>query len=489
MQQGIRRLLALATVFAVAFSAVYVIRNGTEGITRLFDPRARSGQHRPEHATLAEQPPLELGEVELLARMDAEQSKLLEAVVPSVVSIDTAGVRSERMIDGWGREWAVRNVPTVGQGSGVIVSQEGHVLTNHHVIQEQREIRITLYDGKQYPATLIGTDPQLDVAVLKIQAQGEKFRPLKFGDSAQVRLGQMVFAIGNPFGLGETVTRGIISAKERSLSDTERDLFQTDAAINPGNSGGPLVNVQGEIIGINKSIYTPDRANPGFQGVGFSIPANDVKDAMTAILERGRPIRGYLGLRMDESRQGAVEVVSVKPGSPAEAAGLKDGDVVVSYDGEAIRSREQLITRVQRTRIGRRVPLVVTRQGRQVKLEATIAESQPEPEAGPVQGKTRDIQEVLEAVGVQVRDLSAQERRLSFSGVVVERVSSGGLALNRLKPGDLITAVNRYEVRSAKEFYQYLAASAGVQTTSIAFMREDKTGRVDLPAVPRKEGE
>lgn len=489
MQQGIRRLLALATVFAVAFSAVYVIRNGTEGITRLFDPNSGSGQHRPEHATMAEQPPLALGEVELLAKMDSEQTKLMKAVFPSVVSIDTAGMRSERLVDNWGREWGVRRVPTVGQGSGVIVSEEGHIVTNYHVIQGQREIRITLSTGKQYPATLIGQDQQLDVAVLKIDAKGEKFRPLKFGDSSQVQVCQIVFAIGNPFGFGESVTRGIISAVERSISDTQRDLFQTDAAINPGNSGGPLINVQGEIIGINSSIYTPDRANPGFQGVGFSIPSNDVKEALTGILERGKPIRGYLGLRMDETRQGAVEVISVKPGSPAEAAGLKDGDMVLSYDGERIASVDQLIKRVQNTRIGKKVQLVVSREDQQLNLEATIAESQPDPETAPTLGKARDDQEVLEAIGVQVRDLSQQERRMGYSGVVVERVSTGGLALDRLKPGDLITAVNRYDVRTSGEFYRHLATSAGVQVTSISYMREGKTGRVDLPAVPRKEGE
>ncbi len=489
MQQGIRRLLALAAVFAVAFSAVYLIRNGTEGITRLFDPNARSGQHRPEHATMAEQAPVALGDVELLAKMDSEQTKLMKAVFPSVVSIDTAGERSERLIDGWGREWGTRRVPTVGQGSGVIVSEEGHVVTNFHVIQGQREIRIKLSTGKQYPAKLIGQDQQLDVAVLKIDAKGEKFRPLKFGDSSQVQVCQLVFAIGNPFGFGESVTRGVISAVERSISDTQRDLFQTDAAINPGNSGGPLINVQGEIIGINSSIYTPDRANPGFQGVGFSIPSNDVKDALTAILERGQPIRGYLGLRMDQTRQGAVEVISVKPGSPAEAAGVKDGDMVLNYDGEQIESVKQLITRVQRTRIGRKVTLALSRDGKPLNVEATIAESEPEPEAAPQQGKARDDQEVLTAIGVQVRDLTQQERRLGFSGVVVVGVSTGGLALDRLKPGDLITAVNRYDVRTMGEFYRHLATSAGVQATSISYMREGKNARVDLPAVPRKEGE
>ena len=489
MQQGIRRLLALVAVFTVAFGAVYVIRNGTSGIARLWDHRDGSGStHRPEHATMSDRPPLELGEVELLARLDAEQTKLMKAVVPSVVSIDTSGIRNERLIDGLGRERGVRRVPTQGQGSGVIVSEEGHVLTNRHVIIGANQIRIRAYDGKEYGATMVGQDPLLDVAVLKLNAAaGEKFRPLKFGDSSQVLLGQKVFAIGNPFGFGESVSGGMISAVERSISDTQRDLFQTDAAINPGNSGGPLVNVQGEIIGINTYIYSSDRANPGFQGVAFSIPSNDVKDALFAILERGRPIWGYLGLRMVETPAG-VGVVAPLPGGPAEAAGVQAGDLVENYDGEKVRSMEQLINSVQRTRIGRKVRLIVNRDGKQVNLEATITESQPEPEAAaPPQSKTRDPIEVLEAIGVVVRDLTESERLLGATGVVVTNVSSTGLAANRLQPGDWITAVNRNEIHSRREFNSHLAASAGVQPTTISFSRAGKPGRADLPAVPRKD--
>ena len=218
------------------------------------------------------------------------------------------------------------------------------MVTNHHVIAGQQKIQVTLHNGKTYPAHLIGEDTLLDIAVLKIDAN-ETFTPLKLGDSAQAQVGQMVFAVGNPFGLGETVTQGIISAKERSLSDNQRDLFQTDAAINPGNSGGPLVNLRGEIIGINVAIFSPDKENPGFQGVGFSIPANDVKDALYQILERGRPIRGFLGVQMrdlDPSVRAALQyegengsaILGISPGSPAQAAGLQAWDVVVSFNGD-----------------------------------------------------------------------------------------------------------------------------------------------------------
>ena len=491
MQQGIRRLVALAAVFAVAFAAVYFIRNGPAGFTRLWAGGASSTgpDFRPERFTLPDQPPLELGDVELLARLDGEYAKLTAAVVPSVVSIDTAGVRNERLIDGLGRPRS-RSVPTQGQGSGVIVSHEGHVVTNYHVVAGQQQIQVTLpsddgKSGKTLPALLIGEDRLLDIAVLKIESDGTKFQPLKFGDSSQVRRGQLVFAIGNPFGLGETITQGIISAVERSLSDTQRDLFQTDAAINPGNSGGPLVNLQGEIIGINSAIYTPDRANPGFQGVGFSIPANDVKDTLLSIFERGRPIRGYLGVRMYE---GGV-VVGVGAGSPAELAGLQVNDVVLSYDDQEIRDTTQLINLVQRTKVGRKVPLRVWRNGTELTMEATITESQTAAAEVPLmlQGKTRDMQETLRAIGLQVAELTTQERAGGFSGVLAVAVSPDGLAANRVLPGDLILGVNESRVTNATEFYQYLSASAAVQATSLYILRRGTEVKVNLPVLPRKE--
>lgn len=487
MQQGIRRLVALATVFAVAFAAVYFIRNGPAGFARLWAGGTSSSgpDFRPERFTLPDQPPLELGDVELLARLDGEYAKLTAAVVPSVVSIDTAGVRNERQIGGLVRP---RSVPT--QGSGVIVSHEGHVVTNYHVVAGQQEIQVTLpsddgKSGKTLPALLVGEDRLLDIAVLKIESDGTKFQPLKFGDSSQVRRGQLVFAIGNPFGLGETITQGIISAVERSLSDTQRDLFQTDAAINPGNSGGPLVNLQGEIIGINSAIYTPDRANPGFQGVGFSIPANDVKDTLLAIFERGRPIRGYLGVRMYE--RGVV--VGVGAGSPAELAGLQVNDVILSYDDQEIRDTTQLINLVQRTKVGRKVPLRVRRNGTELTMEATITESQTAASEVPVtlQGRTRDMQETLRAIGLQVAELSTQERIRGFSGVLAVAVTPDGLAANRVVPGDLILGVNESRVSNATEFYHYLSASAAVQVTTLYLLRQGAEVKVNLPVLPRKE--
>ncbi len=481
-------MIALAAVFAVAFGTVYFIRNGSQGFSRLLKGMGDSSSQtfRPERYTFPERPPLELGDVELLARLDAEYAKLTEAVVPSVVSIDTEGVRDELRIDGFYRQ-RLRRVPVQGQGSGVIVSHEGHIVTNFHVVDGKEKIRVTLHNGDAFPATLIGKDKLLDIAVLKVEGNGKDFQPLKFGDSTQVRRGQIVFAIGNPFGLGETITQGIISAVERSLSDTQRDLFQTDAAINPGNSGGPLVSLQGEIIGINSSIYTPDKLNPGFQGVGFSIPSNDVKSTLLSILERGRPIRGYLGVSLSNLAPGLV--TGVGAGSPAELAGLNVGDVIVSFDGEAIKATAQLINLIQGTKIGRKVPLVVWRQQKKQDIEATIVESQvvvPD-ELVPQQGKTRDKQEVLLAIGLNVRDLTPQERLVVSNGVVVTQINPGGLASDRLQAGDLIYGINEDRINASTEFYEFLSASAAVQVTTLHVVRGNRRIIVYLPTLPREE--
>lgn len=503
MNPGFRRLLALFAVFAAAFVAVSALRHWRSGGSwrDLFGRKAsQDGTFRPEKFTLAERAPLEPGDVELLSRLNGEYARVTKAVVPSVVSIDTAGIRTERLMDALGRS-RTRQYPTQGQGSGVIVSQEGHIVTNNHVIAGQQQIQVTLHDGKTYPATLIGEDALLDIAVLKIDVDGA-VQPLKFGDSSTAEVGQLVFAVGNPFGLGETVTQGIISAKERSISDNQRDLFQTDAAINPGNSGGPLVNLRGEIIGINVAIFSSDRENPTFQGVGFSIPSNDVKDTISQILERGRPIRGILGVRMHDldsdirsainyqGSDGAV-VLGVTPDEPAEAAGLQPWDVIRSYNGETIRTMTQLITLVQRTRVGQEVPLVIWRKGETLTLKAVINESgvSKSPTPKSIQGRTRNPELVLRALGIEVRDLSVQERLRGLTGVVVMRLTPNALAADKVKAGDLIFAVNGARIGSANEFFLHLAASAAVQSTALQVLREGQETRVDLPALPRQQDE
>jgi serine protease Do len=504
MNPAFRRLLALVAVFFTAFIAVSAMRTcraggGWRDLIPSFSKTG--GRFRPEKFTLPDNPPLDLGDVELLSRINEEYASVTRAVVPSVVSIDTAGVRTERF-EFWGQT-RFRRYATQGQGSGVIVTKEGHVVTNHHVIDGQQQIQITLSSGKTHPAHLIGEDTLLDIAVLKIDAD-ESFIPLKLGDSSKVEVGQLVFAVGNPFGLGETITQGIISAKERSLSDNQRDLFQTDAAINPGNSGGPLVNLRGEIIGINVAIFSPDKENPGFQGVGFSIPADDVKDSLFQILERGRPIRGFFGVQMLDldtdvrkelnyrGKAGAA-VLRVSPESPAEAAGLKPRDVVESYNSETIKSSAQLLRLVQATTVGDIVVLDIWRAGETLELKAKITESGT---AGPsmampvpaeTQGRTRDPEEVLRTLGVGVRDLSAPERMRGYRGVVITEVAAAGLASEKLMVGDLVVALNNSRITTSRDFYLYLAASAAVQDTALHVVRAGKSTRVTLPALPRRE--
>lgn len=500
MNPAFRRLLALVAVFLSAFVAVSALRTCRAGGSLRDLIGIGDEKFRPERGDRAEKAPLKIDDVELLARLDAEYAKLTKAVVPSVVSIDTAGVRTERLLDIWGRS-RIRQYPTQGQGSGVIVTYQGHVVTNHHVIAGQQQIRVTLHDGKTHTAKLIGEDTLLDIAVLKIEADGP-FTPLKLGDSSQVQVGQIVFAVGNPFGLGETVTQGIISAKERSLSDNQRDLFQTDAAINPGNSGGPLVNLLGEIVGINVAIFSPDKENPGFQGVGFSIPSNDVNEALTQILKRGRPIRGFLGVQMrdmDPAIRGLLQyngengsvVLGVSPGSPAQAAGLQERDVVTSFNGKTIHSATQLFSMVQGTRVGDTVTLGVWRDGQELELKATITESgegsSRPPQAGLEQGRTRDPEEILQTLGIEVRDLSVHERLRGFRGVVVTGLSENGLAQGKLLAGDLIFAVNNSRISGAREFFLHLSASAAVQDTNLVVIRDGKSLRVTLPALPRRD--
>jgi S1-C subfamily serine protease len=502
MNASFRRLLALAVVFFTAFAAVSVLKTcRAGGSLRDLIPGFKKGDggFRREDFTLADRAPLNLGDVELLSRLNDEYSSLTRAVVPSVVSIDTAGVRTERLLDLWGRT-RIRRYPTQGQGSGVIVTKEGHVITNHHVIAGQQQIQVTLHGGKTLPAQLIGEDTMLDIAVLKIKGGGT-FVPLKIGDSSEVQVGQIAFAVGNPFGLGETITQGIISAKERSLSDNQRDLFQTDAAINPGNSGGPLVNLRGEIIGINAAIFTPDRDKPGFQGVGFSIPANDVKDTLLQILARGRPIRGFLGVQMrdlDPAVRSALKytgedgsaVLGVSPGSPAEAAGLQPWDVVLAFNGQTIRNASQLFTLVQNTHVGDAVTLKVWRKGALLELRAIITESGASavtrpPEVAIDPGRAGDPEEILHKLGIEVRDLSVPERMRGLRGVVVTSISSTGPASGKLHPGDLIIAVQNSPINSAGEFFLHLAASAAVQETTLQVLRDGQAMSVTIPALPR----
>lgn len=353
----------------------------------------------PSGYTPAEGPRVDLNQVQVLAALDNEFTRLVEAVVPSVVSITSRSVRPANpdSLDPLELFFGPRRrALQTSLGSGVIVSKEGHILTNNHVIAGMSEITVQLTDGRVEPARLIGADPETDIAVLQIKAAS--LTPLALGDSDNVRVGQAVFAIGNPFGLQESVTQGIISAKgRRTLSDSNIEYLQTDAAVNQGNSGGPLLNLRGEIIGINTAIYSKTGANIG---ISFALPSNVARQTLESVLRTGRVVRGYLGVVLQEitkelaeqldisNRQGAI-VFDVAPGSPAEDAGLQPGDIVRQFDGRPVTNLLTIRSRVAELALGTKVRIDFERNGRPMTATAEIAEAPPSTRPVPAPGAPR----------------------------------------------------------------------------------------------------
>lgn len=348
-------------------------------------------------------------------------------------------------------------------GSGVIVRPDGYVLTNHHVVKDADKVVVFLQDRRRFVAKVVGSDPQTDLALLHIEAKGLPVLP--WGDSDAVKVGDIVLAIGNPFGVGETVTMGIISAKGRSnvgLVEYE-DFIQTDAAINPGNSGGALINTRGELIGINTAIVT---RSGGYQGIGFAIPSNMARTVMEQLLKAGKVVRGWLGVYIQEVTPEMAEAFGLKEargalvsevmrGSPAARAGIKRGDVIVGYEGHPVKDVAELRILVAQTPPGRTVELELIRNGRPLKLRVRI-EQQPARLAMRAEGP-----EVTG--GMRVGELTPERaRRLGLPpgvrGVVVEEVEPGSPAwMAGLRPGDVIQEVNRRQVRNVEEFRQAMA--------------------------------
>lgn len=498
MTDSIKRFIVLAGVFLTAFAAVHVFQAWRGGHPIFgFGGSTEDGQFAPEHATLQTKPAVDPTEVPGLVKANEEMVSLVERVTPAVVSIDTEILKRERFLDPYGGKIYERNRVTPSLGSGVIVSKEGHIITNHHVIEGHQKIRVTLHDGRSLPATLINSDRLLDIAVLRVKGEeDEEFTALKFADSDKVKEGQLAIAVGNPYGLGGSVTVGRISARNRSLSDGQRDLFQTDAAINPGNSGGPLLNHLGEIIAINASIYSEDRENPAFQGIGFSIPANDVKRTMEYILKKGRPVHGYLGLVTQDLKdysksvlnyQGeGIAVLGVNPGSPAAEAGLRPYDVIAEYRGEPVKSTPGFINRVQRTPVGEKVSFRVWRSSEFVELTAEVAEADPfgQPEKLAEKGRIASDEAILKAVGVVARDIRTNSRRPL--GVFVQQVLTGSIAEEAgIQPNDWILDINGVRIQNTNDFYLRLVANAAVNETKLRVIRKRRETFVTLPPVPR----
>jgi len=349
-------------------------------------------------------------------------------------------------------------------GSGVIVdAARGFILTNNHVIKDAEQIIVTLKDRRQFPAKLIGTDPGTDIAVLQISAPG--LSALRIGDSDGLQVGDYVLAIGNPFGIGQTVTSGIISALGRSGLSVEgyEDFIQTDASINPGNSGGALVNLRGELIGINTAIIGPAGGNVG---IGFAVPSAMARAVMAQIVRYGEVRRGRLGIEMADvtpevqrklrlpSLDGAL-IAKVDPGSPAERAGLREGDVVTALNGRTVRGFTDLRARLGLTAVGDEVEMSIVREGGERRIRTRIA--------APQASGNGEAQAVARLPGLRVVEIepgSPLAQRLRGGGLVVAAVDPGSRALQAgFRPGDIIYAVNRQRVQSLAEFQAVLSAA------------------------------
>ncbi len=312
-----------------------------------------------------------------VARMLGDEiAEAVERVLPSVVVVRTEAVRYQVARDSWwGRLYTIPR-RLAGQGSGVIITPEGHVLTCHHVIAEAEDIEVVLRDGTLYPARLVGSDPASDLAVLKIEEGEGDFTPIEAGDSEGVRVGEFAIAVGSPFALSGSVTLGIVSQKGRSVGLLpHEDYIQTDASINVGNSGGPLVDIDGRMIGINNAITTAGPQARGNVGIGFAVPSNLAIEVARELIEQGKYDRPRLGVMLGQltpstayrllGERSGVFIDSVLPGSPAEEAGLRDGDIIIDIDGEEVTTIVEVQQAVIRRDFDEPVEVTVLRRGRE----------------------------------------------------------------------------------------------------------------------------
>ncbi len=406
-------------------------------------------------------------------------------VIPSVVNISTAPKVKKRKS---GKKPGFHDFfdelfppapfgPDTSLGSGVIISDQGYIVTNEHVIRDAGEITVRLYDKTEYKAKVVGADPKTDIAVLKIAAR-EKLTPAKLGDSSKLRVGQWAIAVGNPFGLNSTVTVGVISAIGRSDIGVEayEDFIQTDASINPGNSGGPLLNLEGEVIGINTAIISAG------QGIGFAIPINLVRNIVEQLITTGSVKRGWLGIGIQDLTPElaksfgipdvrGVLINNVFEGSPAEKAGFLRGDVVISFNGEKVETVRKLQRLVATYEVGKKAEVEVLREGKKVTLNPVIGEMPKEeslfafrePEPDPLGLVVGDIPEVLrESMGID-------------GGVRVESVSPDSPAYAAgLRKGDIIVDLNMRSIKSLQDYEKAIEGLKEGDVVSVLVVRKGK---------------
>jgi len=438
------------------------------------------GAPHPEIAaeTRANVPPVTVLPNPLLNRVGAESiADITERVLPSVVNISMTKVTKMSasplpFMPFFGPQGG-EDRREQGMGSGVIVSKDGYILTNNHVVADAQEIKVTTSDRKNYTATIVGTDPKSDLAVIKLKGDVGNLTPVEFGDSGRLRLGDVVLAIGNPFGVGQTVTMGIVSAKGRTDLGIEayEDFIQTDAAINPGNSGGALINAEGKLVGINTAILS---RSGGYQGIGFAIPSNMASPIMDSLKKNGKVIRGWLGVAIQDVDQELADAMKlpaatgillsdVKPGTPAAKAGLARGDVVLKVDGKVVDTSGQFRNVIAASGSKRKVHLDLVRDGKSVATDVELGEM-PDSDAVAAAGPSSSQGSALD--GIVLESINPQNRR-AFEiddslkqGVVITRLDPQSNAAHAgLRPGDVVLEVNRVRIDTPQRFQELYSKS------------------------------
>lgn len=437
---------------------------------------------------------------------------LAARLLPAVVNVSTTqvvegnpGIELPQLPPGspfeeFFKEFMERNQPKQQQkrratslGSGFFIDDKGHVVTNNHVIQDADEVTVILHDDTRLEAKVIGRDAKTDIAVLKVEPHG-KLAPVKFGDSDTIRVGDWVVAIGNPFGFGGTVTAGIISARGRDINAGPYDDFlQTDASINRGNSGGPMFDLDGEVIGINTAIFSP---SGGSVGIGFAIPSNSAQGVIQQLIDHGQVRRGWLGVRIQAVTEEIADALGLKeaagalvagviPGGPAEKAKLKDGDVIVEFDGKAIGPMRRLPRLVADTEVGKTVPIKVWRDGRELSMKVEVgaleeseektASATPEP-AAPAAGET------IAALGLAVTaiDQRARERfdlEADARGLVITSVDPNGPAGEQgVRVGDRVVEVAQEPVATPSQLLAKIKAAQSAGRKVILLLVDGESG-------------
>ncbi len=411
---------------------------------------------------------------------------LAEQVSPSVVNITTATVVAGRTDDAprgivpegspfedFFREFEDRRDDdgdrprrSSALGSGFVISEDGYIVTNNHVIEGADEIMIEFFSGEELEATLVGTDPNTDIALLKVEA-GAPLPFVPFGDSDIARVGDWVIAVGNPLGQGFSVSAGIVSARNRALSGTYDDYIQTDAAINRGNSGGPLFNLEGEVVGVNTAILSP---NGGSIGIGFSMASNVVTNVVEQLQEFGETRRGWLGVRIQDVTPDMAEAMGLQsaagaavtdvPDGPAKAAGIMTNDIIIRFDGFEVTDTRALVRIVGNSPVGKTVPVVVLRDGRTETLQVTLGRRETAvavPAAAPAPEEEDSDMSEMETLGLTLTLLDDEGREAlgvgDIEGVLIAAVDEGSEAFEKgLRPGDVITEAGQVAVTSLSAF-------------------------------------